>query len=317
MRLVILLTAFLELIIRLVPKPALVLAGRVRKSIPERTLVVALGFEHIIPAVAHAPIVDHELGPMAGTLDATGLLLDGRRDVGVEVVNRAAFVALVSDAVLPARVLAVRVGNVGPPAAGIGAAAFGDNVSIAVPIVLDHALRAGVGALNARFDAKVRLGVLLAAVLEIGVGLAPSPALVLAWRVLEGVPLRSGVAALGVQCQIPCRVAILVVGNHLVGPIVGTFDAAGFFDGRRRNVRREVLDRTARKIFVSRIVLPARVLTVGFGRLGPPATEEAAAFGKDARVGVAVQVVLDHVIWTNVAALHATLGGSWCCKERK
>ena len=61
----------------------------------------------------------------------------------------------------------------------------------------------------------------------------------------------------------------------------------------------------ARKIFVSRVVLPARVLTIGFGRLGPPATKEAAAFGKDARMGVAVQVVLDHVICTGVAALNA------------
>ena len=317
MRLGISLAAVLVIVVRLSTQPALVLTGWVRKSIPVRTLVVALGLEHIIPAVAHAAIVDHELSAMAGTLDAAWLLLDGRRDVRVEVVDRAAFVALVSDTVLPARVLAVRVGNVGPPAAGVGTTALNDNVSVAVPVILDHALRAGVGALNARFDAKVRLGVLLAAVLEIGVGLAPSPALVLAGRVLEGVPLRSGVAALGVQCQIPRRVAVLVVGNHLVGPVIGAFDAAGFFDGRRWHIRGEVLNRTARKIFVSRVVLPARVLTIGFRRLGPPASEEAAAFGKDARMGVAIQVVLDHVIWTDVAALNASLGGSRCSKEQK
>ena len=282
MRLGISLAAVLVVIVRLSTQPALVLTGWVRKGIPEAANVVALRFEHIIPAVAHAAIVDHELSAMAGTLDASRLLLDGRWNVGVEVVDRAALVSLVSDAVLPARVLAVRVGNVGPPAAGVGTTALNDNVPVAVPVVLDHALRAGVGALNTGLNAKVRLGVLLAAVLEIGVGLAPSPALVLAGRVLEGVPFRSWIAALGVQCQIPRRVAVLVVGNHLIGPVIGAFDAAGFFDGWRRHIRREVLNRTARKIFVSRVVLPARVLTIGFGRLGPPASEDTAALGEDA-----------------------------------
>ena len=75
MRLVILLTAFLELIIRLVPKPALVLAGRVLQRVPVAAIVVALALQNEIPAIAHAVALDHELGTVVGAFDASGLLL--------------------------------------------------------------------------------------------------------------------------------------------------------------------------------------------------------------------------------------------------
>ena len=53
-RLVILPAAVLEPVVRLVPEPALVLAGRIVQRVPVRALVVALALQDEIPAVAHA-----------------------------------------------------------------------------------------------------------------------------------------------------------------------------------------------------------------------------------------------------------------------
>ena len=124
--LVILLAAILEVIIRLVPKPTLVLAGRILQRVPVRTDIVALTLQNEIPAIAHAVALNHELGPVVGTLDASGLLLYRRRHICRHVVNRAAGIIVVARPIRPAGILTVGFGSILPPTPFVVAATFED-----------------------------------------------------------------------------------------------------------------------------------------------------------------------------------------------
>ena len=150
MRLVVLLATVLELVIRLVPKPALVLAGRILQRIPEAALVVALSLQNEIPAIAHAVALDHELGTVVGAFDATGLLLHRWRHVRRNIVDGAAGIVVIAHPVGPAGILTVGFGSVLPPTPLVVAATFEDPaVGIAVQIVEDHIHGPDVAALDA------------------------------------------------------------------------------------------------------------------------------------------------------------------------
>mmetsp|Transcript_25025 Transcript_25025/g.72395 ORF Transcript_25025/g.72395 Transcript_25025/m.72395 type:complete len:233 (-) Transcript_25025:1320-2018(-) len=144
----VLLAAVLVLVVRLAPQPTFILAGRIVEGVPERTLVVALSVEDVRP-VAIPTIVGHVLGPKVAAFRTPRFLLRRRRDVGVEIINLAAGIVVVANAFFPARILAVRLGCIDPPAAVGGAAAAEDPVvRVAVQVVDDHVHRPHIAAGN-------------------------------------------------------------------------------------------------------------------------------------------------------------------------
>ena len=93
--------AILKLVIRLAPKPTLILTRGILPRIPERSLVVALSLGNVIPAITHSEGLNHELGTFVGAFNAPWLLFNCRRYVSGHVFDGTARVVIVFSTLLP------------------------------------------------------------------------------------------------------------------------------------------------------------------------------------------------------------------------